>query len=313
MYCFSRVSILYMHDTDFAVLLQVMSFRNTNVTMKDLEGLEKVETRGVTPSPKKARPRSCVAYNMDDTKCGIGAHKDDPQNAKKRYSSINPKAFYALERLDDSEDYTDSLEHSPLNKKASKQAQQQPKLQNPDGKSNEDDGLPGETRFRKLQEKWELIVGKEVGKPAPATPPSPVRTFGASGKSKIPRLLTSPVKQSSNVAANVIGKQIKSPVSGIPSLKKPSVPLPAAKAIPKKPTDVKAKDATRRTSRVDQDALGATRVHTTRPSSLPYKSHGITSNEKNVISPHRRAASTSLPRPAGSAISRTPVTKPPYK
>jgi len=286
-----------------------MSFRNSNVAMKDLE-VEKPETCGAkASSPKKARPRSCVAYNTDD-KCGI-AHKNDMQNAKKRFSTINSKAFYALDKLlsEDSEDYTDSLEHSPLNKKASKHL----KLQNPDTKSNDDDGLCGETKFRKLQEKWELMVSKEVGKTQPVamTPSSPVRTFGASGKSKIPRLLTSPVKQS-NITANVIGKPIKSPVSGIPSLKKPTM-LSANKTISKKSTDVKAKDVTRRTSRVDQDILGTTRIHTARPSSLPYKSHGITSNDKNIISPHRRAASTSLPRPNGSNISRTPVSKPPHK
>ncbi|RLU24449.1 hypothetical protein DMN91_002538 [Ooceraea biroi] len=290
--------------------VNVVSLRN-NVIMKDLE-VEKPETCGATPSPKKARPRSCVAYNVDD-KCGV-AHKSDLQNAKKRFSTINAKAFYALDKLlsEDSEDYTDSLEHSPLNKRASKQTQHM-KLQNPDGRSNDDDGLPSETKFRKLQEKWELIIGKEGGKtqPAATTPPSPVRTFGASGKSKIPRLLTSPVKQS-NVAANVVGKPMKSPVSGIPSLKKPAT-LPATKATSKKPADVKAKDATRRTSRVDQDTLGVTRVHTTRPSSLPYKSHGVTSNDKNVISPHRRAASTSLPRPNVSTVSRPPVSKPPHK
>jgi len=288
-----------------------MSFRNTNVTMKDLE-VEKPETCGAMPSPKKARPRSCVAYNADD-KCGI-AHKNDLQNAKKRFSTINSKAFYALDKLlsEDSEDYTDSLEHSPLNKKANKQIQHL-KLQNPDTKSNDDDGLSGETKFRKLQEKWELMVSKEVGKtqPVATTPSSPVRTFGASGKSKIPRLLTSPVKQS-NITTNAVGKPIKSPVSGIPSLKKPTM-LPVTKTISKKSTDVKAKDVTRRTSRVDQDTLGATRIHTARPSSLPYKSHGITSNDKNIISPHRRAASTSLPRPNGSNISRTPISKPPHK
>lgn len=280
--------------------------------MKDLE-IEKSETCGVMPSPKKARPRSCIVYN--DDKCGAAAHKSDLQNAKKRFSTVNSKAFYALDKLlsEDSEDYTDSLEHSPLNKKASKQTQHS-KLQNPDAKLNDDDGLCGETRFRKLQEKWELMIGKEVVKtqPAAATPLSPVRTFSASGKSKIPRLLTSPVKQS-NVAANITGKPIKSSVSGIPSLKKPAT-LSATKAIPKKPAaDVKTKDATRRTSRVDQDAQGATRIHTTRPSSLPYKSHGITSNDKNTISPHRRAASTSLPRPNISTVSRTPVSKPQHK
>ncbi|XP_011703093.1 PREDICTED: uncharacterized protein LOC105459091 isoform X4 [Wasmannia auropunctata] len=289
--------------------VNAMSYRNADLTMKDLEGLEETESCGMVPSPKKTRPKSCIAY-MDD-KCSI-VHKGDLQNAKKRFSAINPKAFYALDKLtsEDSEDYTDSLEHSPLNKKASKQPQS--KLYSPDTKPNDDDGLSAETKFKKLQEKWELMIGKEgkKGQPAAMTPSSPVRTFGV-GKSKIPRLLTSPVKQS-NVTANIVGKSSKSPMSGISLLKKPAN-LPTTKTTLKKPMDTKARDVTRRTSRVDQDTLGVTRTHTARPSSLPYKSHGVTSNDRNLISPHRRAVSTSLPRPTVTTVSRTPVSKHPHK
>ncbi|XP_011173409.2 uncharacterized protein LOC105205667 isoform X1 [Solenopsis invicta] len=291
--------------------MNAMSFRNTDLTMKDLES-DEMESRGMVPSPKKTRPKSCIAYNMDD-KYSI-VHKGDIQNAKKRFSAINPKAFYALDKLtsEDSEDYTDSLEHSPLSKKASKQ-QPQSKLFSPDTKSSNDNGVPTETKFKKLQEKWELMIGKEGNKTQPTvmTPPSPVRTYGALGKSKIPRLLTSPVKQS-NVATN-LGKASKSPVSpGISSLKKPAN-LPTAKTTLKKPTDAKARDVTRRTSRVDQDTLGITRTHTARPSSLPYKSHGATSSDKNLVSPHRRAVSTSLPRPTVTTVSKTPVSKHSHK
>ncbi|XP_070523423.1 uncharacterized protein [Cardiocondyla obscurior] len=259
--------------------VNVMSIRNTDLTVKDFEN-EQTESRGMVPSPKKTRPRSCIAYNMDD-KCNI-LHKGDFQNAKKRFSAINPKTFYALDKLtsEDSEDYTDSLEHSPSNKK--------------------------------LQEKWELMICKEGNKAQPAviTPPSPVRTYGALAKSKIPRLLTSPVKQS-NVAANAIAKSSKSPISVSSGLKKPTS-LSTTKTTMKKPTDPKTRDVTRRTSRVDQDTLGVTRTHTARPSSLPYKSHGVTSNDKNLISPHRRAVSTSLPRPTVTTVART-VSKQPHK
>ncbi|XP_018055512.1 PREDICTED: uncharacterized protein LOC108691977 isoform X4 [Atta colombica] len=290
--------------------VNAMSFRNADLTMKDLE-IEETESCRIVSSPKKTRPRSCIAYNMDD-KCST-THKGDLQNAKKRFSAINPKAFYALDKLtsEDSEDYTDSLEHSPLNKKASKQSQS--KLFNPDTKkSSDDNGLSVETKFKKLQEKWELI-GKEgnKGQPIVMTPSSPVRTFGVLGKSKIPRLLTSPVKQS-NVAANIVGKSSKLPMSGVSSLKKPAN-LPTTKTALKKPIDMKTRDVTRRTSRVDQDTLGVTRTHTARPSSLPYKSHGVMSNDKNLISPHRRAVSTSLPRPTVTTVSRTPVSKHPHK
>lgn len=291
-------------------ILQAVSFRNADRSLKEFEAEKPELPYGMVSSPKKIRPRSCIAYNVDD-KYGI-MHKGDPQNIKKRFSSaLSSRTVYALDKLtsEDSEDYTDSLEHSPLNRAVSKQ--QQSKMQSPDSKTS-DDGVPGETKFKKLQEKWELMIGKEGGKnqPVVTTPPSPMRTFGALGKSKIPRLLTSPVKQSNLVP--IASKQMKSPLSGIPALKKPTT-FSTTKTLPKKPVDTKMKDVTRRTSRVDQNALGATRIHTARPSSLPYKSHGITSNDKNVISPHRRAASTSLPRPNVTTVSRNPVSKPPHK
>lgn len=286
--------------------MNAMSFRNADLTSKDFKD-EKPEFCGMAFSPKKTRPKSRIAYNIDDK---YVAHKDDFQNPKKHFSALSPKTFYTLDKFtsEDSEDYTDSLEHSSLNRKANKQLQQ-PKLLNPDFKPSDDDVLSNETKFKKLQEKWEFMIGKEGNKiqSAVTTPSSPVRTFGVLGKSKIPRLLTSPIKQF-NIAANVPAK-LKSPISGIPSLKKPTT-LPTTKTTPKRSMDTKTKNTTRRTSRVDQDILGVTR--TARPSSLPYKSHGIT-NDKNVISPHRRAASTSLPRPAFTAISKTPAPKSSHK
>ncbi|XP_011144571.1 uncharacterized protein LOC105186218 isoform X3 [Harpegnathos saltator] len=287
--------------------MNAVNFRNADMSLKKLE-TEESESYGMVPSPKKIRPRSCIAY---DDKCGV-MHKGDPQNMKKRFSgALSSKTFYALDKLtsEDSEDYTDSLEHSPLNRATSRQPQH-PKLQTPETKASDEDGVTGETKFRKLQEKWELMIGKESSKNQPAltTPPSPARTFGALGKSKIPRLLTSPVKQSNTTP--IAGRPVKSPVSEFPWSKTPT----AMKAKPKKPVDTKMKDVTRRTSRVDQDALGAPRIHTTRPSSLPYKSFGITSNDKNPILPHRRAASTSLPRPNVATVSRNnPVTKPRHR
>lgn len=287
-----------------------MSFKNADLTLKDLKD-EKSEFCGVAFSPKKTRPKSRIAYSIDDKY--VVHNKDDVQNPKKQFSAISSKPFCTLDKFtfEDSEDYTDSLEHSSLNRKANKQPYQS-KLLNPASKPS-DDGFSGENKFRKLQEKWEFMSGKEGNKiqSAVTTPSSPVRTFG---KSKIPRLLTSPIKQL-NVAASVAGKPIKSPVSGIPSLKKPATLPTATKATPKRPIDSKSvmKNVTRRTSRVDQDILGVPRIHTARPSSLPYKSHGITSNDKNVVSPHRRAASTSLPRPAFTAVSKTPVPKVSHK
>lgn len=250
-----------------------------------------------------------MAYNADN-KCGV-TYKNDIR--KRSNNTLSSEAFHALDRLisEKSEDYTDSLEHSPLNRGNINNLLHHSKVYSSDTKSNDEDRIPGETKFRKLQEKWELIIGKDDVKnqSTTRTPPSPVRTFGASGKSKIPRLLTSPIKQSNNAVPST--KLIK-PITGNLPLKKPTS-FSTSKTITKKPVDTKTREITRRTSRVDQDTLSTTRTHMTRPSSLPYKSHGLTSNDKNVISPHRRAASTSLPRSNFTTISRKPVSKQSHK
>lgn len=201
------------------------------------------------------RPRSCVIYD----------EVEQEEKAKKRWS--HPPKFHAFDRLDDSEDYTDSLEHSPLNRASPRRA-----ISNRSKLAEEDSRCPD--KFRRLQEKWEHL-GRD---PSPAKDPSPTRT---TPKSKIPRLLTSPVKcvPPSNLPVPV--KSVKSP-SGIPSLKK----QPSVKA--------QSKESPRRTSRLDQDG---TRPHLTRPSSLPYKAFGLCGTGAKAVSPHRRAASTSLPRP----------------
>ena len=107
-------------------------------------------------SPRKIRPRSCVAYGNYDDKSG-DMHKPDMETVKKRLSNpIGSKVFRALDKLasEDSEDYTDSLEHSPLNRASNRH----PASTKPHGqdKIDDDDNMPGEAKFRKLQEKWEL-------------------------------------------------------------------------------------------------------------------------------------------------------------
>lgn len=266
---------------------------------------EKSEIPSGIPSPKKIRPRSCGAYYTDDKR----APKVDADSAsKKRWSHLpgGAKMYPGLDKLasEDSEDYTDSLEHSPLNR-ASARHNTPVRMSSPDVRQqpDEEDLVLGESKFRKLQEKWELMVGKDDPRDqAAAAVTSPNQTPTSASKSKIPRLLTSPIKQpSSSLAA--AAKSTKSPVSGIPSLKKPT-PATTAKLGQKKPADVKGKEVPRRTSRVDQDVVGPPRT-LARPSSLPYKSHGVAAREKSLISPHRRAASTSLPRPTAPTNSRS--------
>ncbi|PBC29174.1 Iporin [Apis cerana cerana] len=292
--------------------INAVNFRNIDLTAKE-NHFDKTDTCAMVSSPKKIRPRSCVAYSNYDDKSG-GIHKSDMETVKKRLSNpIGSKIFRTLDKLasEDSEDYTDSLEHSPLNRASNKQPMSR-KSHSPDNKIDDEDNMSGEEKFRKLQEKWELMVGKEDTKIQPpiSTPLSPTKTPTNVGKSKIPRLLTSPVKQSNTISGPA--KNTKCPISGIPSLKKPII-LSTTKIIPKKSLETKSKDITKRTSRVDQEIIGTTRTHLTRPSSLPYKSYGVMSKDKNLISPQRRAASTSLPRPTTTSTARNPPVKKPLK
>ncbi|XP_060820757.1 uncharacterized protein LOC132909751 isoform X3 [Bombus pascuorum] len=292
--------------------INAVNFRNVDLTANE-HHFDKTDTCAMVSSPRKVRPRSCVAYTNYDDKPG-GIHKSDMETVKKRLSNpIGSKIFRALDKLasEDSEDYTDSLEHSPLNRASNRQTISR-KSHSPENKIDDEDNISGEEKFRKLQEKWELMVGKEDSKIQPpiSSPLSPTRTPTSVGKSKIPRLLTSPVKQSNTTTGPV--KSTKSPISGIPSLKKP-VMLSTTKTTPKKPVEVRNKDVTKRTSRVDQEIIGATRTHLTRPSSLPYKSYGVMSKDKHLVSPQRRAASTSLPRPTTTSTTRNHPTKKPLK
>lgn len=322
-YCPFQLDLLYqyrqLHNSfgnmnNHALTTNPTPFRIADSTKE--HHFETPEISNVAPSPKKIRPRSCGLYYNEDKR----STKTDSE-MKKRWSHLPPggaKMYPGLEKLtsEDSQDYTDSLEHTPLNRPGSShQRQNTPnRISSPDVRQqDEEDSIPRELKFRKLQEKWELMLDKD--EPKETNGPnlsSPNQTPTSAGKSKIPRLLTSPIKQpSSNCTPPA--KTTKSPVSGIPSLKK-ATNVAAMKLGQKKTTDLKTvKDLPRRTSRVDQDSAGPARP-LTRPSSLPYKSHGVTARDKSLISPHRRAASTSLPRPTAPTHSRaSAIVKQPVK
>ncbi|XP_076175070.1 uncharacterized protein LOC143150573 isoform X1 [Ptiloglossa arizonensis] len=290
--------------------ISTVNFRNVDISPKE-HHFDKADVCAMVSSPRKVRPRSCVAYSNYEDKSG-GTHKQDMETVKKRLSNpIGSKVFRALDKLasEDSEDYTDSLEHSPLNRASNKHHPVSVKSHSPENKTDDEDNMSGEAKFRKLQEKWELMVGKEDTKNQPTTtsPLSPTRTPTSLGKSKIPRLLTSPVKQSNAISGTA--KNTKSPVSGIPSLKKPAM-LSTTKTVPKKSVELRSKEVTKRISRLDQEVVGTTRTHLARPSSLPYKSYGLMSKDKNLVSPQRRAASTSLPRPTTTTTKNLSSKKP---
>ncbi|CAG2058873.1 unnamed protein product [Timema podura] len=191
----------------------------------------------------------------------------------------------------------------------------------------------GTGKFRRLQMKWEMLSGKESSASEKVSPsaPFPGHTVDSSGssssgsvttgnKSKIPRLVPSPVRAS--------GIPVLSPQQSVRgNVKKASAitpPTPTGMSQLRKPTAVNSKykppqevhhqvtgvkagggviskrplPATTRCSRLDQLQTGGKPV---RPSSLPYRpasstqgSRGASSVRKPEI--QRRAASSSLNR-----------------
>ena len=272
--------------------------RNSNAAFRNMEVPKEQNLESNNLSPRKARPKSCFAYGYDEKSRG-DQKAEMEKAAKKRWSHLPLSSKFHFDRIgsEDSEEYTDSLEHSPLNRASVKPS----RLKSPELRGDDDEMVPGDMKFRKLQEKWELMLAKEDCKDQNVNSPySPNRTPTSIGKSKIPRLLTSPIRQSPNSTVTP-GKNTKTTVSGIPALKKISVQVP--KVLPKK-SDSRGKEVPRRTSRVDQETVNYPKTHhLTRPSSLPYKTYGV-SKDKTLVSPQRRAASTSLPRPTSAILSR---------
>ena len=245
-----------------------------------------LETNG-----KKARPRSCILFDSSNNDKII-----EESETNKRWSHIPLNGnFHIFDRLNDSEDYTDSLEHSPMISKASPKRSVSGKHQ----KSKKEDEILN-TDFRKLKEKWEHFGRDDTvtNEQIPLTLPlSPTRTQVNTSKSKIPRPLTSPIRVPL-IISTPQGKPAKSP-SSIPSLKNKII----------KKSNTFCKDSPRRTSRLDQENSSIPRNHLTRPSSLPYKTFSANTKDRNITSPHRRAASTSIPRPSSAGAPRNIPTK----
>ncbi|KAG5887717.1 hypothetical protein JTB14_020019 [Gonioctena quinquepunctata] len=249
------------------------------------------------PRTDKERPRSCVdTGGVARTSFKLG--EDMNSIAKKRWSGIalNSKLYQVYDRLaKEDEEYTDSLENPEREDKSeeSNSNENVPSLKEEyepeslDSNFSDEKPLNGR-RFKKLQQKWEMMSGQNSTE---SPPPSPTQV----NKSKIPRPIMSPVKPSG----------IPVPVSlatkgGNKTVKKVTTP-PGAKVNPlvkgvnnaKSSPQIRAGPSTR-TSRVDQLDHDTPR-HVQRPTSLPYKAtpqNGKTSK----ITPPRRAASSSLSR-----------------
>lgn len=150
----------------------------------------KVKCRG-----EKERPRSCVepgVLSQPSFKLGEDVTSVD----KKRWSGIalNSKLYQAYDRLaKEEEEYTDSLETpcssgdaKPEDKKLTLVMQEE-QPESLDSNFSDEKPLNGK-RFKKLQQKWEMLSGKDSQESPPLSPTS------TPNKSKIPRLIPSPVK-----------------------------------------------------------------------------------------------------------------------
>ncbi|CAH3982433.1 unnamed protein product [Pieris brassicae] len=259
------------------------------------------DTANIKTTIEKNRPRSCVnptplGYDMCPNNSRI-------EENNRRWSGVQlgSKLMQAFDRLvlDDSDDYTDSLENKVTTKPStvemkldtSSEEQWRPSSVNSCGSGNTAQGSNNSGgKFRKLQLKWEMMSNAE----SPVTPPSETSPAAARG-SKIPRPVSSPVRPQ----APALPSPAKNTLRGIPvAVRKgasPTISTPrtqttqrgvgnkkppqaANRVIPDTKRNVFEKARTNQrvdknakkapTSRVDQ-AQGPSGV-SPRPSSLPY-------------------------------------------
>lgn len=203
---------------------------STATTVKNAMMDSKAEPDIITSSKSRNaenRPRSCVDPGVF-SKPNFRLGEDVTSIAKKRWSgiSLSSKLYQVYDRLacEDDEEYTDSLENplpnathtSPMDEKSKNATNDSRATLQEDGPESLDSNISDDKplnarRFKKLQRKWETLSGKESS--ASNSPPaSPTHAV----KSRIPRLLSSPVKPSG----------IPVPVS---SAKKSNLPSPNGK------------------------------------------------------------------------------------
>ena len=300
---------------------------------------------------EKVRPRSCIDHTVQGTG-GFSLVTDIASTVKKRWSGIHlgSKLFQAFDRLgteDTEEEYSDSLENKPRRRHTStssnnstsddypenitREASPQPSAEKADTQTEPPgDNRTGGGKFKRLQMKWEMLSGKEVNPNDPSPTGNSLSPNQASDstsgstpttRSKIPRLVTSPVRGSDISVTSPqqiqVKKTVTSPPANTSQLRKPSNYSSKLKISPKETVEGKAQGnktsgaaknhppAVTRCSRVDQlhstDHGNGLKGHAARPSSLPYKPSISTQGNKrgqSAVKPEtqRRAASTSLNR-----------------
>ncbi|KAJ9580660.1 hypothetical protein L9F63_024161 [Diploptera punctata] len=281
---------------------------------------------------------------------------------------LGSKLFQAFDRLgneDTEEEYSDSLEKRPRRRQTSTSSNNSTSDDYPENITRETSPLPatavvekadlqtgksnersvenkssegtGGGKFKRLQMKWEMLSGKELNlneqsptgnSLSPNQASDVISGSTPTNRSKIPRLVTSPVRNSDISITSPQPTQVKKTVTSPPinnsQLRKPSnfnskLKMSSAAKEPvegkghaNKTTGVNAAPAMKnhplamtRCSRVDQlhntDQGNGLKGHAARPSSLPYKpSIAAQGNRRGQLAvkpeTQRRAASTSLNR-----------------
>ncbi|XP_022127259.2 uncharacterized protein LOC111001624 isoform X5 [Pieris rapae] len=284
-------------DSQASVIMRNKDPKNKEPSTPDLLN----DTANIKTTIEKNRPRSCV--NPSPLGYDICPNNSRIEENNRRWSGVQlgSKLMQAFDRLvlDDSDDYTDSLENKATTKPStvemkldtSGEEQWRPSSVNSCGSGNTAQGSNNSGgKFRKLQLKWEMMSNAE----SPVTPPSETSPAAARG-SKIPRPVSSPVRPQ----APALPSPAKNTLRGIPvAVRKgapPTISTPrtqttqrgvgnkkppqaANRIIPDTKRNIFEKARTNQridknakkapTSRVDQ-AQGPSGV-SPRPSSLPY-------------------------------------------
>ncbi|XP_032515721.2 uncharacterized protein LOC116768928 isoform X3 [Danaus plexippus] len=278
-------SIVSSDECQASVIMRQKEPKNKEPSTPDLLN----DSANVKTTLDKNRPRSCVnptpvGYDM----CPNNSRIDLENNRRWSGVQLGSKLMQAFDRLvfDDSDDYTDSLEHKTCAKTTDAKLDTSGEEQwRPPSASSSASGQGSGGKFRRLQLKWEMLSNAE----SPGTPSGETSPAAARG-SKIPRPVSSPVrpqappiqspaKNTQHRGIPVAVRKGSSPTTAAPRAantrnKKP--PQPANRVIPEKAAgrpEIRKNVAVKNTigakntlaSRVDGITTGSPR-----PSSLPY-------------------------------------------
>ncbi|CAG4970457.1 unnamed protein product [Parnassius apollo] len=298
------------------------------------------DSANVKTTVEKNRPRSCVnpttiGYDI----CPSNSRIELENNRRWSGVQLGSKLMQAFDRLilDDSDDYTDSLE----NNKPSTKAGIEPKLEcsgeewRPGSAGSCASGNTGNVsnnsanagnsggKFRRLQLKWEMLsTAESPGTPSGET--SPATTRG----SKIPRPVSSPVRpQAPNMASPAKNTQRGIPVPvrkgaspttstprststrGTPNTKKPPQPANSSRVTQERPERKNIANKSRVTKAIDavaKNTSNAKKLPTSRVDGAAWGAGGAGAARRPSSLPYGRAAPPAAPRRAASSSAARP-------